>query len=140
MLMLRWFVFVLVTVWCSFSTALACRSPDSITTPFYDDIPTGADAQAIVEVTVMGLTTSARYPRRGYSVAWAKIIKVHRGPLKKYDTIKIVTGSSSCDIPLAVGQRGIVLGELDRDPEAVFELIAISETLGVRRNRTSTKK
>ncbi len=124
---------VLIFLCCN--CAIACRSPDSIERPFYESVPMATKASTIVEVLITGSATSPQFDGPAYSVAWARIIKVYKGPLKNDQSIRIIKGLSSCSDRFSLMQRGIVIGEVSWASDGVLDLRIISESVGERRRR-----
>jgi hypothetical protein len=92
------------------SRALACIGPVDRQTVFYDEVPDGVVAPAIVQVTIVDL--SYTHPA-GYFVGIGKVEKVIKGNIDR-DTVRVLSVISDCQNMYPVGARGIVIGSMRR--------------------------
>jgi hypothetical protein len=113
------------------SRALACLAPVEMQTVFYDEVPDGVDAPVIVQVRIIDV--SYKHPA-GYFVGIGKVEKVIKGNIDR-DTVRVLTVLSNCEYRLPVGAHGIAIGDMQRDSNGEIEILAISESFGVRRNK-----
>jgi hypothetical protein len=111
--------------------ALACLAPSYMQTVFFDEVPDGVDAPAIVQVRIIDV--SHTHPA-GYFVGIGKVEKVIKGDIDR-DTVRVLTVLSDCENRFPVGAHGIVMGDMQRDSNGEIEILAISEPFYARRNK-----
>jgi hypothetical protein len=111
--------------------ALACFAPDFMQTVFFDEVPHGVDAPAIVQVKIIDVSTANP---EGYFVGIGKVEKVIKGNIDS-DTIRVLTVISDCELKFPVGAQGIVMGDIQRDSNGEIEILAIAEPFYARRNK-----
>ncbi len=109
------------------SGALACPVAAMMRTIIFaeEDLASGIDAPAIIEVTITDLTKTA---------AVARVEKVFKGQIDGA-AINITWANTACHLGVAIGVRGIVIGTLQRDPRGSLELKAMAETFVDRERR-----
>jgi hypothetical protein len=107
--------------------ARACFSPADSKTIFFDetDLTAGIvkDASTVIEVKIIGVRAPAE---KFYSGSVGRVERVIRGTLPT-ETIRILWLPTSCDRELAVGDGGIVAGNVRTGSDGVLELIAVAE-------------
>ena len=113
------------------SGALACPIAAQMYTILFteEDLTSGIDAPAVVEVTITSFTKTA---------VVARVEKVFKGQIDSAE-INIVASFSACLLGVAMGVRGIVVGTLQRDPQGLVELRAVDETFVDRERRRTSK-
>jgi hypothetical protein len=94
-----------------------------------EDLASGIDAPAIVEVTITGFTKTA---------VVARVERVFKGQIDSA-TINIIASYTDCLLGVAIGVRGIVIGTLQRDPQGLLELRAVDERFVDRERRRMSK-
>jgi hypothetical protein len=110
--------------------AIACRSPSSFRTIFFDEVPTAANVQAIARITITKVTGPRAYVWAGAEFSYeglAYVESVIKGPIPPAAVIKIDAPNSTCDIPFRVGEKGIVLGNLKQDEQGMWRLYPKSQ-------------
>jgi hypothetical protein len=115
--------------WIGCPGALACW-PGLERTLFFEqaDLTHGIDAPAIVEVTITDTATVAGTNGPGYWTAVARVEKVLKGQIDGR-VIKVIWIPTSCDHIFRAGDRGIVIGTLERDSGGAIELVPRGESL-----------
>jgi hypothetical protein len=111
--------------------AAACRGLDSMQTVLFDRIPDNVDAPLIVQVKVIKLKTPAgTWTRRtdkqqSAHTALVRIIRVVKGstPARR---VALISPASDCDVPLTIGDAGIVIGDTRRAPRGPIEFVPVS--------------
>jgi hypothetical protein len=111
--------------------AAACIGPIDVTSIFYDNVPEGADASAIVRVTIIDLPAPTD---NQYFVGLGKVEKVIKGEIDT-TTIRVLSSIGDCLNKFPVGSRGIVIGDIRRDSQGDIELLAIAEPFYLRKNK-----
>jgi hypothetical protein len=122
--------------------ANACRAPSSLSTIFFDAVPSNLDAPIIARVTVIRLLPSLAYSglygrADDYKYSFQGLARVDEAIKGAIDghVVKLISPASSCDIPFVVGAAGIVVGNVRRAGSRRPEFVAMPETLGQRRMR-----
>src|SRR5579872_7105113 len=132
--------FAVFAAWNAGSGALACYiyDPSFWRAYFFEpaDLSHGIDAPVIVEVTItdnpVGPSSTKLNDR---STVVARVERVLKGPIDG-KVIKIAWHASSCGQIFRAGDRGIVIGTLDRDSQGAIELAVQGESVqerGIRR-------
>jgi hypothetical protein len=128
----RALVALLIFAAAPITAALACVDPGSV---FFEDVPPGVDASAIVQVTIVEVSNT--HPSR-YFAGIGKVEKVIRGDIDR-DTVTVLTALGDCLRRFPVGSHGIVIGDLQRGANGDIEILAIAETFRTRQMRGSGK-
>jgi len=115
------------------SEVQACRGPQFEESAFFDEVPSGIDAPAIVDVTITDVSTTAN---NNYLVGFARIRRVIKGSIQGED-LKVLVRLNSCTRGFGAGASGIVIGTLRKDARGALELIAIPDSLDRRQRRKS---
>ncbi|HZE55337.1 MAG TPA: hypothetical protein VE111_18955 [Bradyrhizobium sp.] len=116
---------------CSCTQALACPGPSFERTIIFNHVPTDVDAPVIAEVTIVDMKPEdLQDPSNstGMAVMNARVENVIKGKVGP-GMLKIVTPLTDCSNGFGVGSHGFVAGELQRDANGNFELVAISENV-----------
>jgi hypothetical protein len=126
------FCFIIAALNTAISPARGCYAFAMEESYFYDeqDLATGVDAPAIVEVTILQLSATAS----NQGVALARVERRIKGPVDG-SVIAVAAAPSSCNRGFRVGATGIIVGGLRRNAEGMFEIVAISERLEERWER-----
>ena len=117
-----------VTLVCT--DAAACIGPIDMASIFYDDVPEGVDAPAIVQVTIIDLPATNS---KEYFVGIGKVERVIRGEIDSA-AIRVLSQLGACLNRFQVGARGIVIGTIQKNSQGEIELLAIPEPFSLRRN------
>jgi hypothetical protein len=114
----------LVVLILSFSRGLACYAP-VLETHLYEpeDLETGIDGPAIVEVTILGISMSTDGK---FMVGTSRVEKVIKGAIES-NRIEVLGYPTTCDPGFHVGMRGIVVGSLQHDRNGALQIVAIRE-------------
>lgn len=108
--------------------ARACRSPSSVSTIFFEEVPADIAVSVIAHITITEIIGAPTYTTDGVAfsyVGMARVGQVIKGVIAS-ETIEIVSSNTDCDIPFRVGSAGIVVGNLDRDRDGHLRLNARS--------------
>jgi hypothetical protein len=144
-------LFVLLSSWVIATCVpsdevLACDIASSLRPLFFDGVPTHINAPLIAWITVSDLLESRiKNAKRGPFAkpssfrGLASVDDVYRGSIDD-KVVRIIAPQSSCDIPFAVGDSGIVGGTTGLGEDGMVELIAVVESFNDRLRRRRLKQ
>ena len=116
---------VVACIGCSMGLACPLAAQMRTIISAEEDLTSGIDAPAIVEVTIMGFTKTG---------VVARVEKVFKGQIDS-TAINIIFAETSCHLGIAIGVRGIVVGALQRDAQGTLKIMALEETFVDRERR-----
>ncbi len=121
---------ILIAMTVAFTDATACLGPIDMMTIFYDEVPQGIDASAIVQVTIVELPPTND---NHYFLGIGRVERVIKGEIDGA-TIRVLSPTGDCLNKFSIGSRGIVIGDIRKSSRGEVELLAIPESFSVRRN------